>query len=300
MTQSSSQIERREALAETVHLLERLREQGRQRIYVAPENWAALGKGVPVADTSSPPLSTDTPVPDGAQPSPHPRNVAPHKTPGTSMPSTPPSPPDTASPAPSTETSDAPIEQMSWDALAGAVRECTRCGLCQTRTNTVFGEGAPDAELMFIGEGPGADEDAQGRPFVGRAGQLLTKMIHAMQYTREQVFIGNIVKCRPPGNRKPEEGEAAACLPYLRRQIACIRPKVIVVLGNTPLFHLLGKTGITRQRGQWHEFEGVPVMPTFHPSFLLRSPGKKRPVWDDLQQVMRALGNDPAQTPRQT
>ncbi|NLF17295.1 MAG: uracil-DNA glycosylase, partial [Lentisphaerae bacterium] len=175
---------------------------------------------------------------------------------------------------------------------------CRRCPLCQERTQTVFGEGPADAELMFIGEAPGRDEDLQGRPFVGAAGQLLTRMIEAMQFSRDEVYIANIVKCRPPRNRVPDPAEAAACLPYLRRQIALIRPKVIVTLGATPLLYLLGKTGITRVRGQWAEIDGIPTLPTYHPAFLLRAPERKAEVWEDLKAVMVRLGRDPAATPR--
>jgi DNA polymerase len=146
---------------------------------------------------------------------------------------------------------------------------------------------------MFIGEGPGADEDRTGRPFVGAAGQLLDKMIVAMQFQREEVYIANVVKCRPPGNRDPEPDEAVACLPYLQRQIELIQPQVIVTLGRTPLRYLLGLTGITARRGKWLEWRGIPCMPTFHPSYLLRVPGDKGKVWSDLQQVMRRLGKTP-------
>ncbi|NLK82934.1 MAG: uracil-DNA glycosylase [Lentisphaerae bacterium] len=173
---------------------------------------------------------------------------------------------------------------------------CRRCGLCDNRNNVVFGEGDPHAKLMFIGEGPGADEDAQGRPFVGAAGQLLTRMISAMQYRREEVYITNIVKCRPPGNRTPVPSEANSCMPYLRRQIELINPKVIVLLGGTPLLHILNLTGITRRRGQWGEYNKIPVMPTFHPSYVLRFQNTvnerniKSLVWSDLKTVMQFLG----------
>ena len=180
-----------------------------------------------------------------------------------------------------------------WDELAAEVASCRRCNLHLGRTNTVFGDGSHKAELMFIGEGPGADEDAQGLPFVGRAGELLTRMIVAMQVRREDVFIANVVKCRPPNNRQPEEDEAKTCLPFLKRQIQLLRPKVIVTLGATPLRDLLGKTGITRMRGNWQEFDGIKVMPTFHPAFLLRNPPAKKEVWEDLQQVMRLFGKVP-------
>jgi DNA polymerase len=178
------------------------------------------------------------------------------------------------------------------------VASCRLCKLCAGRTNTVFGDGDPNARLMFIGEGPGYDEDQQGIPFVGKAGQLLTKMIEAMQFTRSEVFIANIVKCRPPGNRNPEPDEVAACMPYLHRQIETIKPEVIVLLGAVPLRALLGGRSIRRERGEWRDFQGIAVMPTFHPSYLLRLPEAKRDAWADLQQVMRRLGKDPQATRR--
>ncbi|MDD3117584.1 MAG: uracil-DNA glycosylase [Victivallales bacterium] len=179
---------------------------------------------------------------------------------------------------------------MNLEELAAAAQHCTACRLHAERHHVVFGEGAPDAELMFIGEGPGFDEDRIGRPFVGKAGQLLDKMIAAMQFTREEVFIANIVKCRPPGNRNPQPDEAAACLPFLQRQIELIRPRVIVLLGAVPLEHLLHQRGIRRLRGQWQEYHGIPVMPTYHPAYLLRFPEGKREAWDDLQRVMKVFG----------
>lgn len=146
---------------------------------------------------------------------------------------------------------------------------------------------------MFIGEAPGADEDEQGLAFVGRAGQLLTKMIAAMGYTREEVFIANICKCRPPNNRTPTFEEMAACIPFLKRQIAIVHPKVIVALGNTALLGLLGTPGIMRLHGQWKKFEGIPLMPTYHPAYLLRLPAAKRDCWNDLKLVMKHLGKTP-------
>ncbi len=211
-----------------------------------------------------------------------------------------------ADPAPYQPAPPAPPEQpeqpavdvsgMDLETLADTVRHCYRCPLARERTQTVFGEGPPDAELMFIGEGPGFEEDRQGRPFVGPAGQLLTDIIHAMQFSREDVYIANIVKCRPPGNRTPDPAEMDACIPYLYRQIELIGPKVIVLLGATPLSGLLGKRGITRLRGQWLDYRGIPVMPTFHPSYLLRKPEAKREVWEDMQQVMSRFGKDPGQS----
>ena len=178
----------------------------------------------------------------------------------------------------------------SLDAIRADLGDCTRCKLHTGRTNIVFGEGNPNASLMFAGEGPGADEDASGRPFVGSAGQLLDRIIESMGFRREDVYIANVVKCRPPGNRAPERDEATTCQPFLHRQIAAVSPKVIVVLGNTPLESLLGfKGGITKLRGKFHEFKGIPVMPTFHPAYLLRDPSKKREVWEDMKMVKARL-----------
>jgi DNA polymerase len=158
----------------------------------------------------------------------------------------------------------------------------------------VFGTGNPHAELVFVGEGPGADEDEQGLPFVGKAGQLLTRMIEAMGYTREQVYICNVVKCRPPGNRNPEPDEIAACEPFLRAQLAAIRPRAIVALGKFAAQTLLrDPTPITRLRGRWRTYEGIELMPTFHPAYLLRSPDEKKKAWADLKLVLERLGRKP-------
>ena len=179
-------------------------------------------------------------------------------------------------------------------AIRGDVGECTRCKLAGGRTTLVFGVGDPHAELMFVGEGPGADEDAQGEPFVGRAGHLLTKMIEAMGYRRDEVYIANVVKCRPPGNRDPEPDEIAACEPFLKAQIAAVRPKVVVALGRFAVQTLLrDPTPITKQRGRWRDYEGVKLMPTFHPAYLLRNPPEKAKAWQDLQLVMKELGKVP-------
>jgi len=179
------------------------------------------------------------------------------------------------------------------------VKHCTRCALCKGRTHTVFGEGDPDADIVFVGEGPGADEDATGRPFVGRAGELLTRMIAAMGLSRQQVFIANIVKCRPPGNRAPAPDEVAACWDYLVRQLQIIAPKVIVTMGNPSTQTLLDtRVGITRMRGTFRELPeigeglaGIAVMPTFHPAYILRqyTPDNRSKVWSDLQQVMAVV-----------
>ena len=183
--------------------------------------------------------------------------------------------------------------------LTETVRHCRRCPLCETRLNAVPGEGNPHARLMFIGEGPGADEDRQGRPFVGAAGQLLDKMILAMKFRREDVYIANVVKCRPPRNRTPMPDEANACIGYLEHQIRMIRPEVIVLLGATAAHFLLQREeGIMRLRGRWLEYDGIPVMPTFHPAFLLRQESAKRDAWEDLKQVMRRLGIEPPQPGR--
>lgn len=178
--------------------------------------------------------------------------------------------------------------------IARRVAACTTCPLSRSRTRTVPGQGATAPEIMFVGEGPGYDEDQQGLAFVGRAGQLLTKIIEAMGLRREDVFIGNIVKCRPPGNRTPLPDEMQACLPYLKEQIAILKPKVIIALGATAVRGLLDvTTGITRLRGQWLLYEGIDVMPTYHPAYLLRSPAGKKDVWDDMQAVLARLGRKP-------
>ncbi len=179
-------------------------------------------------------------------------------------------------------------------AIREALGECARCKLAGGRTNLVFGTGNPAAELAFVGEGPGADEDLQGEPFVGKAGQLLTKMIEAMGYRREEVYIANVVKCRPPGNRNPEPDEIEACEPFLRRQLEAVGPKVIVALGKFAAQTLLrSEIPISKLRGTWSTYQGVRLMPTFHPAYLLRSPEEKKKAWADLQLVMAELGKRP-------
>lgn len=183
--------------------------------------------------------------------------------------------------APVIEKSTETLEQIWAD-----VGNCTRCPLYEGRTNIVHTEGSRKARLMFVGEAPGADEDAQARPFVGRAGQLLTKIIESLGLKREDVLIGNVNRCRPPGNRAPTPDEAGACKPFLLREIASVAPDVIVVLGNTAMKNLLDtKEGITRMRGIFQDYKGVKVMPTFHPAYLLRDPSKKRETWEDLKKV---------------
>jgi DNA polymerase len=175
--------------------------------------------------------------------------------------------------------------------LAAAMQNCRRCHLADKRTHVVFGEGDPQAKLMFVGEAPGMDEDISGRPFVGKAGQLLDKMINAMQFSREEVYIANVVKCRPVGNRSPAPDEISKCIGCLHRQIELIRPEVIVVLGAVAAKALLAtEDGISRMRGKWCSFENIPVMPTFHPAFLLRQESAKKEAWQDLQQVMARFG----------
>ncbi len=171
--------------------------------------------------------------------------------------------------------------------------DCRRCKLCDGRRSIVFGSGNPKARLVFVGEGPGADEDAQGVPFVGKAGQLLTRMIEAMGYSRDDVYICNVVKCRPPNNRNPEPDEIAACEPFLRAQLASIQPRVIVALGKFAAQTLLrDATPISSLRGKWRAYMDIPLMPTFHPAYLLRAPAEKRSAWQDLQQVMKKLGEE--------
>jgi len=178
------------------------------------------------------------------------------------------------------------------EGLRDWIGDCRRCKLCQARTNVVFGAGNPQAEVMFVGEGPGRDEDLKGEPFVGRAGQLLNDIItKGMKMTREEVYIANVVKCRPPENRNPEPDEIATCQPFLLKQIDIIKPRIIVALGTFAAQTLLQvKTPISRLRGVWHSYQGVKLMPTLHPAYLLRNPNDKRLVWLDIKEVLRELG----------
>ena len=189
-----------------------------------------------------------------------------------------------------TSATSIPVSNETLEEIWSDIGDCTRCGLCSGRTQVVNTHGNHKARLMFVGEAPCADEDIQGKPFVGRAGQLLTKMIEAMGMKREDVIIGNVNRCRPPGNRQPTLEEAAICRPFLFREIATVRPEVIVVMGNTALRNLLEiKAGISSIRGRFHDYHGIPVMPTFHPAYLLRDPSKKRETWEDLKKVMEHL-----------
>lgn len=198
-----------------------------------------------------------------------------------------------------------PLSRSTAEALS-AIRDdlgdCTRCKLhALGRTQIVFGVGSPTADLMFVGEAPGADEDIQGIPFVGRAGQLLTKMILAMGLTRDEVYIANVLKCRPPGNRNPEPDEIHQCQPFLFRQLDSVQPKVVIALGAFAARTLLETDApISRLRGRVHHFRGMKLIPTFHPSFLLRSPGYKREAWEDLQLAMAELGRELPRTPSST
>ena len=276
-------------------LLRIVRERQRRGVKFAelsPHNLAVLGmRRTPVPAMSTPAQRFAPP----AQPSPVAPAVdlsaAPPATPPPSAPAVFPPPPD--------------VSSADWDALCQACLSCQCCGLCATRHSVVVEDGCRTAPLMFIGEGPGADEDAQGVPFVGRAGQLLTRMIGAMGRDRasadpaKAVYIANIVKCRPPGNRNPLPEEGKACLGYLHRQIALVKPKVIVLLGNVALKFLTGRSGIMSARGKWIEVCGIPAMPTFHPSYVIRFErdakqfhDTKLLVWQDLQQVMDKLSEN--------
>lgn len=198
-----------------------------------------------------------------------------------------------ASPLPEIQDKSAALKAIRED-----IGDCTRCGLHKGRNKLVFGVGNINADIMFVGEGPGADEDAQGEPFVGRAGQLLNNMISAMGIKREDVYIANVVKCRPPGNRAPEKDEADTCSPFLMRQIDVVKPKVIVALGATAAKNLLAMNdSMANLRGRWYDFRGTKLIVTFHPAYLLRDPRQKKETWKDLQMVMKFLGMKPPAKP---
>lgn len=181
----------------------------------------------------------------------------------------------------------------NWEDLEKSILECKKCRLCTNRTNIVFGQGNKKARLMFIGEGPGADEDKQGIPFVGKAEQLMNNAFQALEINREDVYIANIVKCRPPSNRVPEDDEVQTCLNYLRNQVILIKPKIIVLLGSTALKNILGKEyGITAVRGNWMEKNGIKYMPTWHPAALLRDENKKIEFWQDLKEAKKYIDNN--------
>ena len=177
--------------------------------------------------------------------------------------------------------------ESNWEELENSIEDCKKCKLCTTRTNIVFGCGKKNADIMMIGEGPGADEDKQGNPFVGKAGQLMNKAFEGVGIVRDEIYITNIVKCRPPQNRVPEDDEAKACLNYLRNQVILVNPKIIVLLGSTALKNILGKEySITASRGKWIEKKGILYMPTWHPAALLRDEDKKIEFWKDLKEVV--------------
>ena len=285
-------------LDSAIEHLQSLKAQGVRFVSVSPESLSALSQApkpaAPKPFASSP--APATPQPARAAAAPSPARVEPPK-----LPATQPEPPSAIPPA------LAPTALLTTEAKAAAFAElreraltCIRCAhLAASRTQVVFGVGSIDAELMFVGEAPGADEDQQGEPFVGKAGQLLTKIIQAMGLSRDSVYIANILKCRPDtpgqsaGNRPPKPEEMETCIPFLHEQIDLIRPKVIVALGSTAVAGLLGKTaGITRLRGNWQTYRGTPLMPTYHPAFLLRNQAmsEKRRVWEDMLQVMEKLG----------
>ena len=178
----------------------------------------------------------------------------------------------------------------NWKELEESIKDCNKCKLCTGRKNIVFGVGNKNADIMFIGEGPGGDEDIQGEPFVGKAGQLMNKAFEALEIKREEVYIANIVKCRPPQNRNPENDESTACMDYLRNQVVLVKPKIIVLLGSIALKNILGEEyGITNSRGKWVEKKGIWYMPTFHPAALLRDDSKKIDFWKDLKLVKEKL-----------
>jgi len=190
-------------------------------------------------------------------------------------------------PAAAVAASPEPTAAMSLEEIREEMGDCRRCKLWQSRTRLVFGSGNPKARLMFIGEAPGAEEDKQGEPFVGEAGQLLNNLLHKLDLNRQEIFISNVIKSRPPGNRTPMADEIAACRPFLIQQIEAIRPQIIVTLGGVATHALLEtKTPISRLRGKWQQWQGIAVMPTFHPSYLLRFPQERKKTWEDMQQVM--------------
>ena len=289
-------------------ILRRRQARGQRSVWLSPANSQCLGKipRQPLAGKAqSAPATITPPVRQSAAPAARPIPPPPTAAPISRTPFR--QPTDSTANLPSAKPRDKEfldtVANASLDELASLAHACSWCRLAATRQNVAFSDGCPRSRVMFIGEGPGADEDAQGVPFVGRAGQLLTNIIKAMGLDRTSadpargVYIANIVKCRPPQNRNPLADEADSCLPFLKRQIALVQPEVIVLLGGVALKALLGKTGINRLRGHWFEYEGIPVMPTFHPSYLLHCERQqtlfieeKRKVWLDMQAVMQRLG----------
>ncbi len=242
----------------------------------------------PPSATSPADEGTPGPVADSRVETHQPRQAADAPAPTAAFPA---APVDTlASAAPAEESALAAVHTLT--ELRAEIGDCQRCRLCEKRNSIVFGVGNPDAEIVFVGEGPGYEEDKQGEPFVGRAGQLLTQIItKGMQMQRSDVYIANVVKCRPPENRNPEPDEIAACEPFLLKQLEIIRPKIIVTLGKFAAQTLLkDTTPITRLRGKWQSYHGIKLMPTLHPAYLLRNPKDKRLVWEDIKAVLREIG----------
>jgi DNA polymerase len=292
--------------------------KGTRYVWLSPQNAQAFFFSAPQLNMPRPPMQQPQ-ANSFMQPSPQQppmRQQQPYQAVQPSMPQRPmtppsPQPPPNQPPAPLEIKAATPAASLDWDQLSEAIHSCKACPLYAGKRNYVMDDGFRQARVMFIGEGPGEDEDKQGVPFVGRAGQLLTRMILAMGLDRTArdaergCYIANIVKCRPPGNRNPEPEEGTACLPYLQRQIELVKPEAIILLGAVPLNFLMNRRGITAARGKWLDYKGIPVMPTFHPAYLLRFErnreqfiAEKRKVWSDLQQVMARLGLK--QPPRQS
>ncbi len=283
--------------------------KGARYAWLSPQNAQAFFFSAPQLNMQRPPMAQQ---PMQQQPPMQRSPIA--QPPMQQRPMTPPpspQPPPNQPPAPLEIKAATPAASLDWEQLSEAIHSCKACPLYAGKRNYVMDDGFRQARVMFIGEGPGEDEDKQGVPFVGRAGQLLTRMILAMGLDRTArdaergCYIANIVKCRPPGNRNPEPEEGSACLPYLHRQIELVKPEAIILLGAVPLNFLMNRRGITSARGKWLEYKGIPVMPTFHPAYLLRFErnreqfiAEKRKVWSDLQQVMARLGLK--QPPRQS
>jgi DNA polymerase len=305
----------------TIQHLENLQARGVRHVAVTPQTLQALAQSGPRAPQPAPvaaPPAANRPSPTAESPSTTPKRAAPVATAKPAPASSLQTRDSVASPAAGevalpldlpVEVAEAqsairnpqsPIEKAAaFASLRERALVCVKCPhLVASRKNVVFGVGSLDAELMFVGEAPGADEDEQAEPFVGKAGQLLTKIIETMGLQRGDVYIANILKCRPdtpplsPGNRKPTPEEMTTCIPYLHEQIDLVRPRVLVALGGTAMEGLLNKTGITKLRGHWHAYRGIPLMPTYHPSYLLRNQAlaEKRHVWEDMLQVMERLG----------
>ena len=278
----------------TIRHLENLQSRGARHVAVSAETLRALALPPTSSVSAQPSAVSRQPA---TVPAPAPRATPP--TPIVPMPPIRTATPAVTAPRVATPTPSDPAKAAAFVELRTRVLACVKCpNLASSRKSVVFGVGNIDSPLMFVGEAPGADEDEQGEPFVGKAGQLLTKIIEAMALKRGDVYIANILKCRPDtpgqsaGNRKPTPEEMATCIPYLHEQIDLIKPKVLVALGGTAVEGLLGKTiGITKLRGTWQTYRGIPLMPTYHPSYLLRnqSPLEKRRVWEDMLQVMEKL-----------